>query len=129
AVSDFDSPDGKLLLSGLSIAHAKRQGVPLPIEAPWPRVSELPVETAALSLPVPAQDVFEMPDEHAAFRSSRPPRVAATEESEDRGKGRRGRGGRARVAHAGHSAAKHQAHASGGGKKRVHVASLKKRRS
>jgi len=128
AVSDFDSPDGKLLLSGKSMARVKRQGVPLPPEAPWPRVSELPVETAALSLPVPAQSVFEMPDEHAAFRSSPPPRVAATEESEDRGKGRRGRGGRTRVAHA-HSAAKHHAHTSGGTKKPVHVASLKKRRS
>jgi hypothetical protein len=70
-----------------------------------------------------------MPDEHAAFRSSPPPRVAATEESEERGKGRRGRGGRTKVAHGAHGAAKHHAHASGGSKKPVHVASLKKRRS
>jgi peptidoglycan/xylan/chitin deacetylase (PgdA/CDA1 family) len=127
AVSDVDSPDGKLLLSGQPIARVKR-GVPLPLEAPWPQVGELPVQTAAV-LAVPAQSLFEMPDEHAAFRSSPPPRVAATEESEERGKGRRGRGGRTKVAHGAHGAAKHHAHASGGGKKPVHVASLKKRRS
>jgi peptidoglycan-N-acetylglucosamine deacetylase len=136
ALSDFESPDGKLLLSPHPFARVKRQGVPLPPDALWPRVAELPADTAA-AMPVPAQNVFEMPDERAAFRSSPPPRVAAAEEEEGRGKSGRGVRTRAahhtgkagRVAHAAQgsskSAAKHRA--SGGGKKPVRVASLKKR--
>jgi peptidoglycan-N-acetylglucosamine deacetylase len=129
ALSDLDNPDGKLLSSAQSIVRAKRQGMPSPTEALWTRVAELPVESASITLPVPAQSVFDMPDEHAAFRSSSPPHVAVAEEPEERARGRRGRGGRARVAHASHGAAKHQVHASGAAKKPVHVASLKKRRS
>jgi peptidoglycan/xylan/chitin deacetylase (PgdA/CDA1 family) len=36
--------------------------VPLPREAPWPRLSELQLENAAVALPAPAQNLFEMPD-------------------------------------------------------------------
>jgi peptidoglycan-N-acetylglucosamine deacetylase len=37
-------------------------GVPLPRDAPWPRLSELAPENAAVTLPAPAQSLFEMPD-------------------------------------------------------------------
>ncbi|THD48056.1 MAG: polysaccharide deacetylase family protein [Bradyrhizobium sp.] len=37
-------------------------GVPLPREAPWPRLSELPPENTAAALPAPAQSIFEMPE-------------------------------------------------------------------
>jgi peptidoglycan-N-acetylglucosamine deacetylase len=140
ALSDFDSPDGKLLLSPQPIARLKRQGVPLPTEAPWPRVAELQVEAAAATLPAPAQSVFEMPDEHAAFRSSPPRRAVAESEMEgnDKSGAKNARGvrtraahhtGRAtRVAHAAQRAPKAAArHSTGGGKKPVRVASLKKR--
>ena len=37
-------------------------GDPLPREAPWPRSSELSPENAAVTLPAPAQSIFEMPE-------------------------------------------------------------------
>jgi peptidoglycan/xylan/chitin deacetylase (PgdA/CDA1 family) len=142
ALSDFDDFEPQLLRS--SRPHGKRQGVPVPAEAPWPRLADqMPVELAAVTLPVPAQDVFEMPDARAAFRS--PPPHGAVAESEMEGydkkaaersaRGVRTRathhtGRPARLAHAARGApkaAKHHAHASGGGKKKVRVASLKKR--
>ena len=139
ALSDFDSPDGKLLLSAKPFAHVKRQGVPLPMEAPWPRLDEVQAENAA-ALPVPARSVFEMPDERAAFRSSPPRRAVAESEMEgyDKSGSKNARGVRTRaahhtgrtgrVAHATHSAPKAAAkHSTGGGKKPVRVASLKKR--
>ena len=143
ALSDFDGPEAQLLLSSRS--HVKRPAVPLPSEAPWPHLADqTPLELAAVTLPVPAQDVFEMPDARAAFRSPPPHRAAAESEMEGYDKkaaqtsvrGVRTRAahhtGRAvRVAHATKTApkaaTKHQAHARGSGKKRVRVASLKKR--
>jgi peptidoglycan-N-acetylglucosamine deacetylase len=134
AMSDFDSPDGKLLLSPQPFGRVKRQA--LPSEALWPRPAGVPVETVAASLPVPAPGVFEMPDEHAAFRSS-PPRHAVAEDDEGRGKKASGRGVRTRaahhtgrstrVAHAARSTPKAAARHSSGTKKPVRVASLKKR--
>lgn len=63
SLSEFD------LLDAMPIALARpidrsgpQRGVPLPREAPWPRLTELPFENAATTLPAPAQSVFEIPD-------------------------------------------------------------------
>jgi peptidoglycan/xylan/chitin deacetylase (PgdA/CDA1 family) len=156
---NFDTPDGALLLSGEPFNRARldparlTQNVPLPRETPWPRLSELPVQNAAITLPVPEQSLFEVPsDARAAFEPSPPRRteIAAEREAEGRSKqastetsrsdrvaARHGRGAKARlarggrqttrVAHAGHAASKHQTHAGKPARKPVHLASLKKR--
>jgi len=159
---NFDTPDGALLLSGEPFNRARldptrldptrrTQNVPLPRETPWPRPSELPVQIAAITLPVPEQSLFEAPsDARAAFEPSPPPRRTAEREAEDPSKqastetsrsdrvaAKHGHGAKARlahggrqatrVAHAGHAAPKHQAHAGKPARKQVRLASLKKR--
>ena len=138
ALADFDTPDGKLLLSSERFEHVKRHGVPLPSEAPWPRLAALSTEDMGVILPVPAQDLFEMPqDANAAFRSP-PPRLAHAVESETNARPKRAFGVRRhaghgiartrQAAHAAPDAARHQPHAAGGGARRqVRVAILKKR--
>ena len=42
------------------------RGVPLPRQAPWPRQSALPPDGAAIVLPVPAQSIFEIQENHRA---------------------------------------------------------------
>ena len=59
-------------------------GVPLPREAPWPRLSELPAENAAVTLPAPAQSLFEIPEGlrivlHAAPSSRRAEQAGSSE--------------------------------------------------
>src|SRR5260370_11147600 len=74
---NFDAPDGALYLSAEPFDRARRvaKNVPLPREAPWPRQSELPVQNAASTLPVPEERLLEVPtDARAAFES--PPRRA-----------------------------------------------------
>jgi len=149
ALSDFNSPDGKLLLSSEPLARARNRGaVPLPEAPPWPRAPDVTVQTAAVTLPVPAEALFAVPeDAHAAFRVTPPPRaaIAAADADDDRPKrASRGRGsqryaehgrGRARIAHvtparrAPHAApsAKSAAHAAIAPKRPVRVAALKKR--
>jgi hypothetical protein len=148
ALSDFDSPDGKLLLSSEPIARAKIRGaVPLPQEPPWPRAAVIAVQTAAGTLPVPAEALFTVPeDAHAAFRVTPPPHIAVADDDEDRPKrASRGHGssryaergrGRARIAHvapvrrAHHAAtpsAKPSTHAVAAPRRPVRVAALKKR--
>ncbi len=149
ALADFNSPDGKLLLSSEPLARARNRGaVPLPQEPPWPRAPDITVQTAAVALPVPAEALFTVPeDAHAAFRVAPPSRAAiAAADDEDRPKrASRGRGsqkyaergrGRARIAHVAparrgtHAAspgAKPAAHAAAAPKRPVRVAALKKR--
>jgi peptidoglycan/xylan/chitin deacetylase (PgdA/CDA1 family) len=147
ALSDFNSPDGKLLLSSEPMARTRTRGaVPLPQEPPWPRAPEITVQTAADALPVPAEALFAVPeDAHAAFRVTPPPRVAVADDDEDRPRrASRGRGsqkyaergrGRARIAHVAparrgaHAApvAKPATHAAAAPKRPVRVAALKKR--
>jgi peptidoglycan/xylan/chitin deacetylase (PgdA/CDA1 family) len=147
ALSDFNSPDGKLLLSSEPTARTRTHGaVPLPQEPPWPRAPEITLQTAADALPVPAEALFTVPaDAHAAFRVTPPPRVAAADTDEDRPRrASRGRGsqkyaergrGRARIAHVAparrgaHAApvAKPATHAAAAPKRPVRVAALKKR--
>jgi peptidoglycan/xylan/chitin deacetylase (PgdA/CDA1 family) len=156
---NFDTPDGALFLSAEPFNRARRvaQNPPLPREAPWPRQAELPVQNAAITLPVPEESLFEVPaDARAAFESSPPRGVEQTAEREAEGQskqastetsrseravpaaaGKHGRGAKARlargarqatrVAHAGRSAPKHQAHAGKPARRPIHVASLKKR--
>jgi hypothetical protein len=161
---NFDTPDGALLLSAEPFNRARldparldparlAQNVPLPREAPWPRQNELPVQNAAITLPVPEESLFEVPsDARAAFEASPPRRAEMTAEGETEGRSRRastetgrseratgkhGRGAKTRlargarqttrVAHAGRAASKHQAPAGRPARRPVHVASLKKR--
>jgi peptidoglycan/xylan/chitin deacetylase (PgdA/CDA1 family) len=151
----FDAPDGSLLLSGEPFNRARlAKDVPLPREAPWPRPTELPVQKAAITLPVPEETLFEVPkDARAAFESEPPRRAepAAEREAEGQSKqastrtshstrataaGKHGRRAKTRLAHAarptthlsheGRSAPKHQVHADKPAQRPVHVASLKK---
>ena len=62
AVSDSDWRDGRLVSLPESFDRSRRLArgaVPLPQQAPWPRLSPLPA-SAAITLPVPAQDIFEI---------------------------------------------------------------------
>jgi hypothetical protein len=50
-----------------------RGAVPLPERAPWPRLSPLPPGVSAITLPVPAQSLFEIPERsHAAIKVTAP---------------------------------------------------------
>jgi len=156
---NFDAPDGALYLSAEPFNRARRlaQDVPLPREAPWPRQTELPVQNAAITLPVPEERLFEVPsDARAAFESLPPRRAEIAAEAEVEGQsrqaltetsrserairaaaGKHGRGAKTRVArgahqttrhaHAGRATSKHQAHAGKTARRPVRVASLKKR--
>jgi hypothetical protein len=62
ALSDFDWLDAQALAEPFDRPRRPAYGVPLPREAPWPRLPELPSENAAITLPAPAQNLFEMPD-------------------------------------------------------------------
>jgi len=144
ALSDFNSPDSKLLLSPEPFAHMRGRGIPPP-ETPWPRAPETQATAASVSLPVPAEALFMVPeDAHAAFRVPPPRRVAVAGEDKpkhtasDHGSSKRAeRGrGRARIAHAAparrapHAAApgaKSAAHAAAAPRRPVRVAALKKR--
>src|SRR6478735_7073458 len=89
---NFDAPDGALFLSGEPFNRARRiaQNPPLPREAPWPRLSELPVENAAITLPVPEEKLFEVPaDARAAFESAPPRRTEVAAEPEAEGQSKR----------------------------------------
>ncbi len=44
------------------LPQRRAHGVPLPREAPWPRQAALALENATITLPAPAQGIFEMPD-------------------------------------------------------------------
>jgi hypothetical protein len=62
ALSDLDGPNGKLIPLAEPSDRTRRlaRGVPLPREAPWPRQSPLPLDGAAIALPVPARSIFEI---------------------------------------------------------------------
>ena len=58
ALSDFAWQDARPVAQAEPFAH----GVPLPQEALWPRISQLPPENAAVTLPAPAKSIFEIPE-------------------------------------------------------------------
>ena len=64
ALSDFTWLDTRPigLVEPFDRAGRPAHGVPLPRETPWPRLSVLPPENAAATLPAPAQSIFEMPE-------------------------------------------------------------------
>jgi len=85
AFSYFDRSGAELLLSTDAAASRAARGIPLPHEAPWPRDWLLPVASAANTLAVPAQTVFELPElphltaEAVALLAPGPTRTAAAE--------------------------------------------------
>jgi peptidoglycan-N-acetylglucosamine deacetylase len=148
ALSDFDSPDGTLLLSAEPFERAKRHGVPLPEAPPWPRLTVLPPENPAVTLPVPAKSVFTIPEKARADLQPFPLRphqrgqpvtadggagtgsVAATERVY-RGRTRLGHHGR-QIRHYAHGRnavgrGAEQHHAENSARRSVKLASLKKR--
>jgi peptidoglycan/xylan/chitin deacetylase (PgdA/CDA1 family) len=66
AVSDWR--DGQLLSLPESFEHPRRltrDAVPLPQQAPWPQFSPLQAANAAITLPVPAKDLFEIEERYS----------------------------------------------------------------
>jgi peptidoglycan/xylan/chitin deacetylase (PgdA/CDA1 family) len=69
AVSDSDWRDGRLVSLPESFDRPRRLArgtVPLPQQAPWPRLSPLQAAKAAITLPVPAKDIFEIQEKSTA---------------------------------------------------------------
>jgi peptidoglycan/xylan/chitin deacetylase (PgdA/CDA1 family) len=69
AVPDLNWRDGRLVASPESFERPRRfahGAVPLPQQAPWPRFSPLQVANAAITLPVPAKDIFEIQERSSA---------------------------------------------------------------
>jgi peptidoglycan/xylan/chitin deacetylase (PgdA/CDA1 family) len=69
AVSDSDWRDGRLVLLPESFERPRRLArgvVPLPQQAPWPRLTPQQAASAAVTLPVPAKDIFEIQEKSAA---------------------------------------------------------------
>jgi peptidoglycan/xylan/chitin deacetylase (PgdA/CDA1 family) len=62
ALADFNWLGGEPLAFAEPFDHAKRLGHGVPRETAWPRLSSLPLENAAITLPAPEQSLFEMPD-------------------------------------------------------------------
>jgi peptidoglycan/xylan/chitin deacetylase (PgdA/CDA1 family) len=65
SLSDFDWLDGRPIALAEPFGRTGRLAhgvVPLPREAPWPRLSELPPESTAITLPAPERSLFEMQD-------------------------------------------------------------------
>jgi peptidoglycan/xylan/chitin deacetylase (PgdA/CDA1 family) len=63
AMSESDWRDGKLVSLPESFDHPRRLAwgaVPLPQQAPWPRLSPSQAASSTITLPVPAKDIFEI---------------------------------------------------------------------
>jgi peptidoglycan/xylan/chitin deacetylase (PgdA/CDA1 family) len=142
-LANLDAPDEELLQSAEPFEHARRfHGVPMPREAPWPRAVTLALGTTAVTLPVPEQSLFEMPqDGRAAFLSPSPHVALAADEPEAKTEAREAPdGARHGRMHAGHGSRRTRrsthaaqdepqvyAGASGSTRRRVRMASLKRR--
>jgi peptidoglycan-N-acetylglucosamine deacetylase len=144
AASDFDPSEASLALALDPKNRARERAVP----TQWPQLSALQVAGTDTALPVPAADVFDVPEKaraeiqpfpvtmHHYAEGELPPYMTAAAVPHTR-RGRRGhvaarqQAGAARVAHAAPAAAaKHQAArpATAAAKRSVHIASLKKRK-
>jgi peptidoglycan-N-acetylglucosamine deacetylase len=151
AASHFDLTEANLALTLDPAERIRRRGAPLPPESPWPHVENVPAVATAVSMPIPANTVFEIPEQARDTVQPFPvhlhhfePVVAANGEvvptsapvAEPRF--RRGRHGRlvrvAHVTHVAHPAAArrqavvHQAARPAAGRRTTHVASLKRRK-
>jgi|SRR5271165_5173520 len=149
-LADFNSPDGKLLLSAEPFDRVRRPVQNAPA-AFWPSPAPQPVENAAATLPAPSETVFAMPEktqtplsQPAAAQASAPASPAAQQAAAPAvravaaGKPAHGRGAQKHAVHGGKAEKKQQAQAdqttadkSAAGKttprRQVKVASLKKR--
>ena len=114
--SDFNTPEGRLLLSAEPFDRVKR-----PIEAAaWPNPTQQP-NSAAATLPAPSESVFEMPEKSqvALTAAAKPANAARTAFARAAGP-RKHLVGRAEL--------KQKAHAEKGAPRRaIKIASLKKR--
>ena len=74
SLSDLDWRDGQsMTLAESDRGRRASRGVPLPREAPWPRQSPKPLDNAAITLPVPAQSIFEIQEKRRAARQGLAP--------------------------------------------------------
>ena len=136
AISEFDLSEASLAVALDPKNRARSQTT-------WPQLAALQVASTDAALPVPAADVFDVPEKtraqiqpfpvtmhHYAEGELPPSMTAAVVPHSRRGHGRVALHQRAtRVAHAAPaSAARHQAARPAAGKRAVHVASLKKRK-
>ena len=78
ALSDLEAHDGAPAAGPEGRAGRFAHGVPLPREAPWPRETLLPPDDAAAILPVPAQNVFDIPEKSLAVIGPAPHRPKPT---------------------------------------------------
>ncbi len=62
ALADFNWLGAESLSFAEPFDHARRLTHGTPREAPWPQLSMLPLENAAITLPAPEESLFEMPD-------------------------------------------------------------------
>jgi peptidoglycan/xylan/chitin deacetylase (PgdA/CDA1 family) len=133
ALSAWGWRDGQPLPPELLDRPERRaRGVPLPREAPWPRQAPLTLASAAITLPAPAQGIFEMPDRpwtavRAPAASEARQRAASAERETDgaklvsaeagasrrmtAGKSHLGRGRRIATSHAARPGTVHATHA------------------
>jgi peptidoglycan-N-acetylglucosamine deacetylase len=131
ALGDLDGPGGSLPAFPQTFDRPARlaHSIPLPREAPWPPQSPLP-ETAENALPIPAPDVFEIPEksyaallasspasrraEQAALGEPRPSRLTSIEDDDFsrrfHGKSHLGRAQRTRLSHHAGRGSRHAAH-------------------
>jgi peptidoglycan-N-acetylglucosamine deacetylase len=137
ALSDFNSPDGGLLLSAEPFDRAKQHGAATPREAPWPHLAALPPANQAAILPVPAASLFALPEQVAALPQPSSAHsqhaeqaVPAAQETGAEAKpaasssaAGQATGARTRVGHGGRRT-RHFAH---GARRSVRIASLKRR--
>ena len=126
ALADVDWLDAEPIAFAEPFDHANRRagGVAQPRQESWPRLSELPLHNAAITLPAPQQSLFEMPDglratlESAAAASRRAELAASSAHetgtklvSADTGDFRRLGRGRSRAGHGlGHNLARDRRH-------------------
>jgi peptidoglycan/xylan/chitin deacetylase (PgdA/CDA1 family) len=130
SLSDFDLVGAQPVALGEPFDRPRlpAHGVQLRREAPWPPLSELPLENAAATLPAPALSLFEMPDglhvtphrappsRHAEQAGSNERETRAKVSSADTGDSRRATRRKLRL---GHSQGRNRRHgtsrAAGGG--------------
>jgi hypothetical protein len=148
SLSDFDWLNAQpiALAEPFGDAGRKARGVPLPREAAWPQPSPLPIENAAVTLPVPAPGVFEIPEKSFAviappshhqelvgaseLETNRRTRLTSADDGGSwrgsRGRHHAGRGGKSHAAHiAGRKTGRSTAHARHAPLK--HLVQVKKR--
>jgi hypothetical protein len=83
AISDSDWRDGRLVSLPESLERPRRLArgtVPLPQQALWPRLTALQAANAAIALPVPGENIFEIQEKSNA--ATQQPTVPSTHHAE-----------------------------------------------